>query len=271
MPMAPIQSGTTTERIVRMGLMTVLLVVFAVLFVRDGFGGYARENRKDFVEKLGLEADAPPVPKPDLTRERAREILTSVKKGYPVSKLEEQLGEVTATKDKHNYYLGQGGWVWLQVYAGGVEEIGWDDAPHSMTDILWQKCIGLVLAVLSLVMLVKYAAVLGTRASLTDEGLKLPRHPLIPFDSMQALHTHDYERKGWVDLEYELPDGRASQARIDDYIIREFKPIVAEICKRRGFQNPLKPSATAADADEPADSPPSAGTGEPEGPSDDEQ
>ncbi|HNQ24695.1 MAG TPA: hypothetical protein PKK06_16560 [Phycisphaerae bacterium] len=236
--MTEIHSGTTTERIVRTGLMMVLLVVFAGLYLRDGYGGYARKNAQEFARSLGLPLEPLPTANPTLTAESVQQDTAEwLKRGVPMSVAVHRLGLPTVVQEGRSYYLGSTGWFWLEQKGDWVEQWGWMAAPHSGTDIRWQKIIAWVLTVLALGFVAQFIRVVTTRASLTEAGLKVRGRPAIPFDAMRGLRAEQYKKKGWVDLDYEL-GGRPGSVRLDDYVIREFKPILAEICARRGFDNP---------------------------------
>lgn len=244
--MEPIHSGTTTERIVRTGLMVVLFGGFGIAYLMDGFGGYARKNAKQYVEdKLGLTADPLPEINPELTRARA----LGLKEKYPgrvpgLLELTEEFGEPGLEHEGKAYFFGPGGVLWLDSQQSIDRPWGWDDGSHTEMDLRMQQWIGYALSVLALVFIIHFVRVISTRATLSDEGLKLCGHPLIPFSGMRHLHSEHYKKKGWVELEYE---GGKGTVQLDDYVIKGFKPIITEICQRCGFTNPL----TIEDADDP--------------------
>ena len=235
--MEPIHSGTTTERIVRTGLMVVLFGAFAIAYLLDGFGGYARGNAKQFVEKLGLTADPLPDINPEVTRARALGLKEKYEGRAPgLQELTEEFGEPGLQHEGKAYFFGPGGVLWLDSQRGTDRPWGWDDGSHTEMDLRMQQWIGYVLSTLALVFIIQMIRVVSTRATLSDEGLKLRGHPLIPFSGMLHLHSEHYKKKGWVEIEYE---GGKGTAKLDDYVIKGFKPIIAEICQHCGFTNPV--------------------------------
>ena len=57
----PIHSRTTTQQLLRAGLVDPLIGGFAAAFLYDGHGGYARKNALALLRSLGL-PEAPPPP-----------------------------------------------------------------------------------------------------------------------------------------------------------------------------------------------------------------
>ncbi len=237
--MRPIHSGTTTERIVRSGLMVLLFGAFAIAYLLDGFGGYARDNvRRYCVDGLGLTAEQLPEIDPTITRARALELQDKFQSLAPsLAELKAELGEPALEHGSKVYFFGPGGVLWRDSQMGVKQPWGWDDGRHTEMDIRMQQWIAYVLSALALVFIIHLIRVLTTRAILSEEGLKLRGHPVIAFSAMRALHGEDYKRRGWVELEYE---GGKGIARLDDYVIKEFKPILAEICERCGFVSPVE-------------------------------
>ncbi len=62
---------------------------------------------------------------------------------------------------------------------------------------------------------------------------------LVPFEALTEMHAEQYARKGWVDLDYEV-EGNAGTLRLNDYKIKAFPEIVAETCRRKGFEDPYQ-------------------------------
>ena len=206
--MEPIHSGTTTERIVRTGLMVVLFGGFAIAYLLDGFGGYARDNAKQYVEKLGLPGDPLPEIRPEMTRARALDLQDKYQGRVPsLAELKVELGEPGLEHGTKVYYFGPGGVLWRDSQMGVKQPWGWDDGRHTEMDLRTQQWIAYLLSALALTFIIQFIRVITTRATLSEEGLKLRGHPLIPFPAMLRLHSEQYKRKGWVDLEYEGRQG----------------------------------------------------------------
>ncbi len=85
-----------------------------------------------------------------------------------------------------------------------------------------------------------YAGYRGIRAAtlsavIDDSGLTYGGQR-IAFAAMTGLR--DYSPKGWIDLHY-TQDGRERKLRIDNTKIDKFDEIVAELCREKGFVNPI--------------------------------
>ena len=133
----------------------------------------------------------------------------------------------------------------LKTYVAGPEVR--ENEQRSESDIQLQKIIGAILAAVSLVVAVKVYFVSRTRVVLDDGGLTLNRRH-VPWDAMTGLATDDYDRKGWVDLEYGSNEATRS-LRIDSYHIERFDEIVSAICERKQFPSPIGPGDAEDDAD----------------------
>lgn len=82
-----------------------------------------------------------------------------------------------------------------------------------------------------------YRAIRAATLSATIDDVGLTYGGLrVPFASMTALR--DYSPKGWIDL-YFSEDGRERKLRIDNTKIARFDEIVAELCREKGFSNPI--------------------------------
>jgi len=108
-------------------------------------------------------------------------------------------------------------------------------SPEKITEQLyWSGGFG-ILGVITLVILIRAR---GKRLVLDDTGLQIDGRPVIPFDAMTGLKTDRWDAKGWVDLEYDS-NGRSASTRLDSFKIDPCKPIIAAICDKKGFTNPI--------------------------------
>lgn len=232
-----IQSGPTTERVIRTGLLALLLTGYAIYSLYDGYLAYPKENvRTVFQKKLGTE---PPVPLPPIQDALDRALVESAGTG---SALTERLGADGVQHERATYYFGPGGFAVI----APTGEVTWEDGPeHSGTDILLQKAVGYILLPLGLVLLLFWVIVIRTRAKLDDAGLSMTGYGHIPFDAMRGLQRGDNIEE--VILEYER-DGKPSQARLHRYKLKKQPEIVAAICAKKGFTNPDAPNESKDDS-----------------------
>lgn len=242
--MEPIVSGTTKERIIRTTLLLLLFGGFAVMFLLDGYGGYARDNVKQFVRGNSVPVEELPPVNPTITSDRIRELEPQLTRASHET-VRELLGDQPLEYEGAEYYFGPGTYVMVEYVAGQVAKVTVLDGQHSETDIRYQKLLGWLLTAIALILLIQFVRVITTRVELSDEGLKVRRVPRIPFEAMKGIRADEYMKTGWVELDYEF-SGTPGSIRLDNYVIREFRPIINKICERCGFTNPL-PAPEGAD------------------------
>jgi hypothetical protein len=238
--MTPILSGTSGERLLRNGLLTLLITVFSVWYLYDGFVGYPQENRAELLQLLGLTGSEPPAIDAEVTAKAAQAYLTSLKSAKEPPLPEQHWGPPSLQHERDVYYLGPGGYLRLTVEQGQVTDGSWNKAAHSETDLRWQKYIGIVLSAVALGLIIRFAFIATTRVALAEDGLKLRGRPLIPWESMISLKAVvDHESES-VELTYGS-DKRSSSVRLNGYTVARLPEIVAEICAQKGFGNPMVP------------------------------
>jgi len=233
--MHPIHSGTSIGRIVRSALLLILTAGFSAAYLYDGYIGYTRQNAAEFAATHGLTA-TPPV-NSKITAELAGVVIGRTRAGDEVSSITAEFGQHSARKDDVLFFLGPAGGLVVTVEGDRVRHTEWSGAKHSETDLRWQVRIGWVLAVVAVVLAGHMVRVLLTRASLTEDGLKLPGRGNIPFDEMAALEADDFRRTGRATL---VVESIATKRRVelDAYFIRELPAILEAIVKRKGFGEP---------------------------------
>lgn len=236
--MTPIISGTTVERIIRTLLFSVLVDVFAVLYLRDGYVGYQRQNAQEFAKLLGLPTDAAPPIRGELSTAEGRRLAAELKSGEELSKVAGRFDSPSLRQPDAAYYLGPGGWLKLSLRGDRVQEATWTNAGHTESDQQLQRWIGFALLVVGVGATFQLARVLSTRATLSDTGLRISGRPPIPFEAMTELRKPRSGRVGVVELAY-TQDGLGGVVQLDDYVIKKLPAIVAAICERKGFSNPL--------------------------------
>jgi len=244
--MEPIISGSTAERIVRLSAVTLMVLAFAGWCFYDGCIRYPLKNLERAVEGLN--------PPPEVSQElidpgvnaKSAATIEAGKEGVFLNKLEEQFGEPgwrgqNAKGKNEARYFGPAGQIILtmntadRVTARRYEPARFKNAGQ----LAQQKWIGGILAVLGSLLLLHWLRVVALKARMTDEGVKLPGRPLVPFDAMTEMHAERYEKKGWLRIDYEL-DGRQDTLRLDDYKIKAFPAILAETCRRKGWEDPYQ-------------------------------
>ena len=235
--MEAIRSGTTGERTIRATVMALIVVTLSVYFLYDGYVGYPRENVVLFAQTMGVEFDAGKVDQ-TLTQKRAEGIVAQIDKGDSAKELFNALGEPHLKMDNKIYYVGPAARIQATILNGRINAIVVDLAQHKESDIFLQKLLGFGLAPFAVILAVQFIRVLTTRVVLTDAGLQVGRGKTIQFDAMTALDSTKYPRTGYVDLVYE-DAGQTKVQRLDNYVIKEFQPLIEALCEHRQFPNPL--------------------------------
>ena len=239
-----IESGTTRETLVRLGIVTLACLILCVLFLRDGLVVWPRENAQHMGDQFPEPAKKTPIINPAITESS----LNQVHKGERVTKLEEDFGEPAFDNGVEVYWLGRSGFVWAKLDRSGlVEQSKWEDAPHTRTDLQWQMVGAVITAVLTVIagwFLIRAARI---RAVLDEQGLVYNQGEPITWDQMRALDASRYKRKGYVRLYYER-GGKPGQQKLHSFHIARFKEIVGEICARKGFESPLEQPERKKDA-----------------------
>jgi hypothetical protein len=118
--------------------------------------------------------------------------------------------------------------------ADGIAKTRWSDGRYNESELKSQRGIGYVIGVIGLVVIAHLVRVLVTRVSLTDEGLKIGRRPVIPFEAIAGLRTLDEAGSDSVTVAFEV-EGRPGTVSLDSYVIKEQRAIVEAIRQRKGF------------------------------------
>jgi hypothetical protein len=94
------------------------------------------------------------------------------------------------------------------------------EKPHSETDILNNKRLGMILPPVGLAVLFYF--LYGSRGAyrLSGQVLHVPGHPPIPVESITLIDKSKWERKGIARIEYEL-DGKQRSFKLDNFIYQE--------------------------------------------------
>lgn len=255
--MQPIVSGTTTERIVRTSIMTIVVVVMCVLFFKDGYISYPQKNLEKAVEALD------PMPEPDAWPEIDKNIGQETFNAFQEETRDERLTRADIIKrfgepgwerpaGDQMCYFGPGGVIQIALEGDLVDQnqSRFVSGYKSESELFLQKVIAFVLLGLSLVMLFQFGRVITTRVVLSEDGLKVRGRPVIPFKSILRIDNSRYRKKGYMDIYY-TRDGKEPSVRLDDYVIREFRPIIEQICAKCGIENPLPSPKDAQTKEQP--------------------
>lgn len=245
--MQPIHSQTTTERKVRTAAFMILFLGAGAWFLYDGLIGYPNQNLAAAFTALQSEGiiDEVPDPLPDVIN---RGVTAAYVRALPapidIASVRTAVGDpgLTAEDGGKVCYFGPGGVLILTVDGARVIDHRWVAAAHDHDEGEQrnQVYLGSALVALGLVWVFVLVRVLRTRVALTDAGLTIGGAAPIPFDAMTGIRAERYAKTGRLDLDYTI-DGRARSIRLDNYVIREFRPIITAICERKGFDNPLPP------------------------------
>lgn len=254
--MEVIRTGNTTERLVRNGIFTLMVVGFAAYCFYDWKIGYPGANLKQAVQDLPPEEQAAATINPRVTTESARQF----QKGDALEVIEAELGPPSWKGAAHErleaVWIGPG--ISMQVVLGAsgrrVAQIQLKSAKHTETDLRTQMLMGMGLGVLGIFLVVRMIYMFIEGAVLSEAGLKMTGKPLILFDAMNEWDASDYNVKGRIRLGYAL-NGAVGHVVLDDYKLREFKRVVATICERKGFVNPITSSDEPASDSDPSQSP----------------
>jgi hypothetical protein len=252
-----IESGTTTEHRVRLGIFLAMCVVFAGYFGYDGLWGYPGQNRE--WARQGI--DVPGDKKADIWTNP--KVLVSeavqIEEGMTEDEVRSRLGEPAVVveaaglpRSKDHWYVGPAAYARIQFSDGKVrgKVHPVENETKSESDIRFQKILGLILGVVSLVVGAYYIRINTWKTVVDESGLTSKGHH-VPWDHMTGLDTSDYDRKGWLDVVYGR-NGDTDTLRLDSYHIDRFDEIVNTICERKGFACPIRPkqSETAEDTEE---------------------
>lgn len=248
--MSPIVSPTTTERMLRTLGLLGLFSLFSGWFIYDGNIGYPEHNIKKAIESLDpVPDDLPPIHQ-DVNQESTESwVFDSTAEPRDRAEIIEQFGPAgweNPSGDRMCYF-GPGGMLTLKVSGDQVLSGDYQPGDKPDSELMWQKLLGAIMLPVALIMACQLVRVITTRVTLDDNGLKVRGRPVIPFDAMTGIDAAKYRKKGFLDLSY-TQSGKNKKVRLDDYVIRDFKAMITEICRRNEFDNPLPASGSRTGA-----------------------
>jgi hypothetical protein len=244
--------GVTLEQIVRKGILVLMVVGFAIAFAYDGYVRYPQKNLDEALRSLDPPPKARPPIHPGITSEATRGIADG-----EIRRLQDVVDRFgppgwkrTDGLTTEHIYFGPAYVMKLTTTSGVITGKEFSESAYKDESAIYmQKVFAAGLMVLAVPIVLHYIWVLAYRVCVTGQGLKVTGRPFIPFERMRSIDASRYKDKGWIDLFYRL-DGKERTLRLDEYWIREFKPVMTEICHNTGIGNPLED--TAADpAEEP--------------------
>ena len=240
--MVTIVSPSTNSRILRTLITAGVVAGFSVWFLYDGYIGYPRANIAKAVESLNPVPDDIPRIDSAVTERLAEELTAELHdRRLRREQVYERLGEpawLNETGDTARYF-GPGGMLGLSFDGEMVADLFFHPGAKDDLELMWQKLLGLGFLPVGLILIFRTIRVLTIKFVLDDRGLSLGGSGVIPFDAMTGLGGDMFSRRGYVDLHYSV-NGRPRRARLDEYVIRDHRAIVTEICARRRFENPLR-------------------------------
>jgi hypothetical protein len=242
--MQPIKTANTLERIIRNGIMTVMVLGFGVYFLYDAYIGYPAQNLRALRQELPPEQQEAAVISPAV---RAGDV-GRFSAGSRLEVAEEQLGPPawkgpSEVRGGHKaVWFGPGGCLIIPYAAAGVitDEPTWRDGPKTETDLFVQHVLGVILTPLGVLLVLRLLAMPFVGVTLSDAGLKPTGRSLIPYEAMVDWDTREFKEKRRITLHY-TQAGKPRLFVLDEYRLAAFKLIVEEIARRKGFPNPLLP------------------------------
>lgn len=234
--MTPIVSGTTTERIVRTAIATLIFSGYSCWLLWDGYVSYPQQNiRSAFTNKIGVEPPDPlPVSDPKLTAD----VVEAIPKGTTVDLVKNQWGEPHFEHQNKLYYFGEAGFAVIQVGRSKVAELRWNEGPrYKQLDITLQRIFGFSLIPVGLGFLIQLFRVLRTRVELNDQGLHIRGRPLISFDDICSISMPDPDSKSSsVGMHYQHGDEEKT-VKLDPYVVKKLPEMIKIIQDKLDLRN----------------------------------
>ncbi len=234
--MTTIVSGTTTERIIRTAIATLIFSGYSCWLLWDGYVSYPQQNiRAAFINKIGVELPDPlPVSDPKLTAD----VIEAIPQGTTVDIIKNQWGEPHFEHQNKLYYFGEAGFAMIQVGRSNVAELRWNEGPrYKQLDITLQRIFGFSLIPVGLGFLIHLVRVLRTRVELNDQGLHIRSRPLILFEDIRSISKPDPDGKSSsVGLHYH-PGGEEKIVNLDPYVVKKLPEIIKIIQDKLDLRN----------------------------------
>jgi hypothetical protein len=245
-----IESGPSTERVVRNLLIFLLVAVFAAAYLLDGFYGYAYNNVNQLVKSLG-QTDRPlPTPDARLSKEKAIWMSTDIALGTQRPDVDARLGPADIQHHADSYYLAPAGHLLARFENDRLAALQWVDGIHSATDIALQRWIGFVLAAFAGGLLVNFIRVARSRVSVSDDGLQVGKGAPAPLSAVRKIYIDPESVKGRVVIECEL-DGQKGAFMLDAYQVKHLDAVVEALQRATGITATYPEPAVESQSDAP--------------------
>jgi hypothetical protein len=107
---------------------------------------------------------------------------------------------------------------------------GFDKAPHSDMDLLFNRVMGIGLPPLAVLLI--FWARYNSRGEFRMSGQTVyaPGHPPVPLSRIDSLDKGNWDRKGVAVATYRLEDGRGGKIKLDDFVYE--RDGIGEIVRR---------------------------------------
>jgi len=160
--------------------------------------------------------------------------IDDIKPGMTEEELIEKFTEPTEVNNRKLWFVGPAAYAGLEIVDGKLDKFEFHESTkRTENDIVWQKRIAAILAVVSVIVLVRLFQALMLRVVVDEAGLVFNRKR-IAWNEMTDLDTGEYRDKGWVDLHYRRGDSTLSM-RLDSYHIKKFDEIVEAVAQKKDF------------------------------------
>lgn len=227
-PSETLISGTSTERKLRSAIMLTLTLIAAAYFLYDGTIGYPRENVREALVKVMGQAPGSllPTPNEELTAGAAQSVIERIAgERVTLSEVTSRWGSPAARSEDRALFLGTGGYVLAETRGDPpvVVAAEWTDGPkHSAAELMSQKLIGAVLAVVAIGLLLNLCRVFATRATLTHDELCIPRFRPIPLHAVESINPPTTPNQPEREIELVVNRGGKTQnVLVERYFVRD--------------------------------------------------
>ncbi len=258
MPMQ-FESGAASRRMIEDLVIFAVLLAFAGYFFYDWKIGYPEKNRKEAYSKLPVILQDPKVDAKALY-----DTLSDHPDSDDFDKLIEQkpttleqvkavLGAPQKTRtdgDKEFYYfLGKTGGAAIEIRSGRLQPLvdqsgnktgAWQNWGKSANDVLMQFYFAFIPLAVSLFFLKSAITAASLKVRMDDQTLDYGGQK-IPLASIKAIR--DYHPKGVANVIYD-ENGVEKKLKLDNHRVKRFAELVAEICRAKGFENPMLSAET---------------------------
>jgi hypothetical protein len=265
-----IESGPTTERVIRSTLLAIFIALFAVWFAYDGWKGWPGQNHREFLEQVPVD-ERPLAAKgtiyPSVTEKSAAQAEACLRQNPGVAAQKAALAKLFGgppTYENINawYYFGPVYRITIPLEQGVPKmTANGQRGQRSAYDLLFQKMLAIGLGVVAVYLIWFVLKVRRTRLVLDESGMVYRDKGPIRWEDMKSLDHARFARKGFVDLVYN-DHGTERSLRLDEYHIAAFEDVIDALCARKGFENPFPardsspdPSGAAPAAEAAAEAP----------------